>query len=138
MLSISNLNVKYGQIHALRDVGLEVAEGSVVAVLLNGQAVGRSRPNGAFYRDVPPGDYRVAVTTEATRQLTFTVAAGEERTFTSYRAYFRYVPKGRFITSYTVRLDTPGTFQLAATRVEAMYAPEMFGASPVAPWVVQP
>ena len=33
MLSISSLNVKYGQIHALRDVSLEVADGSVVAVV---------------------------------------------------------------------------------------------------------
>ena len=33
MLSISNLNVKYGQIHALHDVSLDVAEGSVVAVV---------------------------------------------------------------------------------------------------------
>jgi branched-chain amino acid transport system ATP-binding protein len=33
VLSISSLNVKYGQIHALRDVTLEVAQGSVVAVV---------------------------------------------------------------------------------------------------------
>ena len=33
MLSISNLNVKYGHIHALHDVRLEVEEGSVVAVV---------------------------------------------------------------------------------------------------------
>ena len=30
----------------------------------------------------------------------------------------------------TVRLDNPGTFSLPATRVEAMYAPEMFGELP--------
>ena len=33
MLSISSLNVNYGHIHALHDVSLEVAEGSVVAVV---------------------------------------------------------------------------------------------------------
>ena len=33
MLSIANLNVNYGHIHALHDVSLEVAEGSVVAVV---------------------------------------------------------------------------------------------------------
>jgi branched-chain amino acid transport system ATP-binding protein len=33
VLSISNLDVKYGHIHALRDVSLDVAEGSVVAVV---------------------------------------------------------------------------------------------------------
>lgn len=64
--------------------------------------------------------------------------AFEERTFTSYRAYFRYVPKGRFVTSYTVRLNNPGTFGLPPTRVEAMYAPEMFGEMPVPPWTVAP
>jgi uncharacterized protein YfaS (alpha-2-macroglobulin family) len=64
--------------------------------------------------------------------------AFEERTFTAYRAYFRYVPKGTFVTEYTVRLDNPGTFNLPATRVEAMYAPEMFGEIPNAAWSVLP
>jgi uncharacterized protein YfaS (alpha-2-macroglobulin family) len=64
--------------------------------------------------------------------------AFEERTFSAYRAYYRYVPKGRFVTEYTVRLNNPGTFNLPATRVEAMYAPEMFGELPNAPWAVLP
>ena len=54
------------------------------SIFLNGQAVGRAGPNGAFYRDVPPGEYSVAMTTEVTRQLTFTVAAGEERFVSTY------------------------------------------------------
>jgi uncharacterized protein YfaS (alpha-2-macroglobulin family) len=29
-----------------------------------------------------------------------------------------------------VRLNNPGTFKLPATRVEALYAPEMFGERP--------
>ncbi|WP_425060484.1 High-affinity branched-chain amino acid transport ATP-binding protein LivF [Sporomusa carbonis] len=33
MLEVSNLNVKYGQIHALRDVSLTVAAGRIVAVI---------------------------------------------------------------------------------------------------------
>ncbi|MFO1315372.1 MAG: MG2 domain-containing protein [Burkholderiales bacterium] len=64
--------------------------------------------------------------------------AFEERTFTAYRAYFRYVPKGRFVVEYTVRLNNPGAFNLPATRVEAMYAPEMFGELPNPSWSVQP
>ena len=64
--------------------------------------------------------------------------AFEERTFTAYRAYYRYVPKGRFVTEYTVRLNNPGSFNLPATRVEAMYAPEMFGEIPNAIWTVAP
>ena len=64
--------------------------------------------------------------------------AYEERTFTAYRAYFRYVPKGRFVLEYTVRLNNPGEFHLPTTRVEAMYAPEMFGELPNADWTVMP
>ncbi len=64
--------------------------------------------------------------------------AYEERTFTAYRAYFRYVPKGKFVLEYTVRLNNPGEFHLPTTRVEAMYAPEMFGELPNADWTVLP
>ncbi len=56
--------------------------------------------------------------------------AFEERRFDAFRAYYRFVPKGRWSTEYTVRLNNPGTFVLPATRVEAMYAPEMLGETP--------
>ena len=56
--------------------------------------------------------------------------AYEERRFDGYRAYFRYLPKGRHVVEYTVRLNNAGRFRLPETRVEAMYAPEMFGALP--------
>jgi alpha-2-macroglobulin len=56
--------------------------------------------------------------------------AFEERRFDAYRAYYRFVPKGRWSTEYTLRLNNPGSFLLPATRVEAMYAPEMFGELP--------
>jgi uncharacterized protein YfaS (alpha-2-macroglobulin family) len=62
--------------------------------------------------------------------------AFEERRFDSFRAYYRYVPKGRWSVEYTVRLNNPGEFLLPATRVEAMYAPEMFGELPNAPLTV--
>jgi hypothetical protein len=64
--------------------------------------------------------------------------AFEERTFEGLRAYYRYVPKGRFVLEYTVRLNNPGTFHLPATHVEAMYAPEMLGEYPNEDWKVQP
>ena len=57
-------------------------------------------------------------------------AAFEERSFESYRAYYEYVPKGKFTLEYTVRLNNVGEFAMPPTRVEAMYAPEMFGESP--------
>ena len=64
--------------------------------------------------------------------------AFEQRAFDAFRAYYRFVPKGRFSTQYTVRLNNPGTFQLPPTRVEAMYAPEMFGEIPNADVTVEP
>jgi uncharacterized protein YfaS (alpha-2-macroglobulin family) len=53
-----------------------------------------------------------------------------ERTFTACRAYYEYVPKGKWSLEYTVRLNTSGSFELPETRVEALYAPEMFGEMP--------
>ena len=54
----------------------------------------------------------------------------EERAFDAFRAYYAYVPKGTWSVEYTVRLNNAGDFSLPATRIEAMYAPEMFGESP--------
>ena len=33
MLNVDNINVYYGQIHALKDVSLEVKEGEIVALI---------------------------------------------------------------------------------------------------------
>ena len=64
--------------------------------------------------------------------------AFEERRFDGFRAYYRYVPKGKWTVEYTVRLNNAGTFVLPATRVEAMYAPEMLGELPNANVTVEP
>ncbi|MBC7604657.1 MAG: alpha-2-macroglobulin, partial [Ramlibacter sp.] len=56
--------------------------------------------------------------------------AFEERSFEAFRSYYRYVPKGVFKIEYTLRLNNAGDFSLPPTRVEAMYAPEMFGETP--------
>ena len=61
-----------------------------------------------------------------------------ERTHEAYRAYYEFVPKGRFKIEYTVRLNNAGKFDLPATRVEAMYSPEMFGEVPNATIAVKP
>ena len=63
--------------------------------------------------------------------------AYEERRFSGYRAYYRFVPKGTWSVEYTARLNNPGRFNMPATRVEAMYAPEMFGMLPNEPMVVE-
>jgi uncharacterized protein YfaS (alpha-2-macroglobulin family) len=62
-----------------------------------------------------------------------------ERLFSAYRAYYAYLPKGSFKVEYLVRLNNAGEFGLPPTRVEAMYAPEVFGEAPNARLsVVQP
>ncbi len=56
--------------------------------------------------------------------------AFEERSFEAFRSYHEYVPKGTVKMDYTVRLNNAGSFQLPPSRVEALYAPEMFGEAP--------
>lgn len=57
-------------------------------------------------------------------------AAFEERSFESFRSYYEFLPKGVAKMEYTIRLNNVGDFALPPARVEAMYAPEMFGELP--------
>jgi uncharacterized protein YfaS (alpha-2-macroglobulin family) len=82
------------------------------------------------------GDDAIATGTEKDDQRGW--LAYQERSFAAFRAYYRYLPKGAFSVEYTLRLNNPGRFGLPQTRVEAMYAPEMFGESPNPAWTVQP
>ncbi|MGQ0578560.1 MAG: alpha-2-macroglobulin family protein [Betaproteobacteria bacterium] len=68
----------------------------------------------------------------------FVLPAFEERTFDGFRAYYRFVPKGSWVVEYTLRLNQTGRFELPPTRVEAMYAPEMFGELPNGAVTVNP
>lgn len=61
-----------------------------------------------------------------------------ERGFAAYRAYYQTVPKGPLTTEYTIRLNQSGHLSLPTTRVEALYAPEMFGELPNAAIDVEP
>ncbi|WP_428162360.1 alpha-2-macroglobulin family protein [Diaphorobacter sp.] len=56
--------------------------------------------------------------------------AFEERGFESFRSYYEYLPKGTVTVHYTLRLNNAGDFALPPSRVEALYAPEMFGEAP--------
>ena len=56
--------------------------------------------------------------------------AFEERSFEAFRSYYAYLPKGEVQINYTVRLNNVGSFTLPPSRVEALYAPEMFGEAP--------
>ncbi|TAN12317.1 MAG: alpha-2-macroglobulin [Burkholderiaceae bacterium] len=71
-----------------------------------------------------------AIATEGEKRKGWAWPAFEERSFESFRSYYQYVPKGTFKMEYTVRLNNAGDFQLPPSRVEALYAPEMFGESP--------
>ena len=62
----------------------------------------------------------------------------EERSFEAYRSYFDFMPRGKHVIEYTVRLNNPGRFALPPTRVEAMYAPDAFGEAPNASVEVAP
>lgn len=64
--------------------------------------------------------------------------AFEERSFEAFRAYYEYLPKGISTIEYTVRLNNVGDFALPPSRVEALYAPEMFGMVPNGRMKVEP
>ena len=61
-----------------------------------------------------------------------------ERAPEAWRAYYEWLPRGRHVVEYTVRLNASGRFGLPPTRVEAMYAPETFGEVPNAALEVVP
>lgn len=54
----------------------------------------------------------------------------QERSFEAFRAYYDFLPKGKWIVEYTLRLNLDGRFRLPQTRVESLYFPEMFGETP--------
>jgi uncharacterized protein YfaS (alpha-2-macroglobulin family) len=56
----------------------------------------------------------------------------------AYRGYYARVDKGPLTVSYVVRINQSGDFLLPPTRVEAMYAPEIFGMTPNSSWTVKP
>jgi uncharacterized protein YfaS (alpha-2-macroglobulin family) len=56
--------------------------------------------------------------------------AFSERAQEAYREYYAHLPKGSVTVEYTVRLNNPGQFALPPTRVQALYAPDVFGAAP--------
>jgi uncharacterized protein YfaS (alpha-2-macroglobulin family) len=64
--------------------------------------------------------------------------AFQERGFEAFRSYYEYLPRGKHVVEYTVRLNNPGRFALPPSRVEAMYAPESFGEAPNAGIEVAP
>ena len=79
-----------------------------------------------------------AIATTAEKRTTTAWAAYQERSFEAYRSYYGYLPRGKHVVEYTLRLSNAGRFSLPPTRVEALYAPETFGEIPNAPLEVAP
>jgi uncharacterized protein YfaS (alpha-2-macroglobulin family) len=52
-------------------------------------------------------------------------------------AYFEWLYPGEHIFRYRFQLNTAGEFLLPPTRIEALYAPEVFGLWPNAKWVTE-
>jgi len=80
------------------------------------------------------GDSLLHAAGEKTRG--FAQEAFTERSQEAFRVYYEYVPKGKWSTEYTLRLNNEGVFQMPPSRLEALYAPEMFGETPVRPLTV--
>ncbi|MEX1165912.1 MAG: MG2 domain-containing protein [Hydrogenophaga sp.] len=70
------------------------------------------------------------ISTQGEQQRGNAWPAFEERSFEAYRSYYRYLPQGSTQLQYTLRLNNVGDFAVPPTRVEAMYAPEVFGEAP--------
>ncbi|MGC2759056.1 alpha-2-macroglobulin family protein, partial [Candidatus Binatus sp.] len=96
-------------------------------------------PAGASHLGAGLGrDSAIATSGEKIDTESFVWPIYAERAFDAFRAYYDYVPKGTFEIEYTIRLNQSGTFQLPATRVDALYEPEMFGELPNSPFEVAP
>ncbi|MBK6471513.1 MAG: alpha-2-macroglobulin [Betaproteobacteria bacterium] len=78
------------------------------------------------------------IATQGERREGRALPAYEERGFDTWRAYYEWLPRGKHVIEYTLRLNASGRFGLPPTRVEAMYAPESFGESPNAALEVGP
>ena len=79
-----------------------------------------------------------SITTQGEKREGRAWPAYEERAADAWRGYYEWMPRGKQVVEYTLRLNTAGRFGLPPTRVEAMYAPESFGELPNAAWDVMP
>jgi uncharacterized protein YfaS (alpha-2-macroglobulin family) len=70
------------------------------------------------------------IATQGEKRAGWSWPAYEERSFEAFRSYHEYLPKGTLMVEYTLRLNNVGLFSLPPSRVEAMYAPEMFAELP--------
>ncbi len=88
----------------------------------------RSRPGSTILSRGLARDSHLATAGE--KRSGWVWASHEENALDGFHSYYQFVPKGKWLVEYTVRLNNEGEFLLPQTRVEAMYAPEMFGELP--------
>jgi len=81
-------------------------------------------------------DSAIALQGESEDQPFWGRPAFVERAVGMYRAYFEVLDAGVQTLEYTVRLNTPGNYQLPPTRIEALYQPDIFGSLPNQPFQV--
>ncbi len=92
---------------------------------------------------VPPGATILGGLGGQSSQLVQKAGASEgawpsyiERGNDSWRGYYEWVPEGKVVVEYAMRLNGAGRFMLPPTRVEAMYSPDIRGQLPNAPVAV--
>ena len=56
--------------------------------------------------------------------------AFEEQSLEVFSAYYEFMPEGKWVVEYMMKLNNSGSFHLPPTRAEALYAPEMLGELP--------
>ncbi len=125
------------KLEAQSDVGWVALDDPIPAgSTLLGRALGRDSSTAASQPDTGSGEYEGGY--EGDYESGWSWPTYAEFGADSYRAYFERIYKGGGEISYTLRLNQSGDFRLPPTRVEAMYAPEMFGMTPNANWAVKP
>jgi alpha-2-macroglobulin len=114
-----------------RKVAGQLSRGDVVKVRLTVEAAaGR---NWVVINDpVPPGATIIGGLGGQSALLAAEARGGEgvqpsytERRNDGWRGYFEWVPRGKLVTEYAMRLNGTGDFTLPPTRVEAMYSPDI-------------
>lgn len=100
--SIPTLGADHGRIYFFRSSSL-MGAGIQPDIKLNGDVVGASTPGGFFYIDKPAGQYTVSTSTEAEKNVSFALNAGETK-------YVRTsVSMGLLVGHITPSLETPET-----------------------------
>jgi hypothetical protein len=82
------------------------------------------------------GDSRIATAGESGGGTAW--SAFTERKHDVFRRYYEFAERGAWSLEYSLRVNQAGSFRLPPTRVEAMYAPEVFGELPNPDFEVEP